>query len=167
MPYIKCTAKLAKRAGLKLSAPEVNSPHDWHANIFTLQRRFYVMFCHDLSRFSCLAGSVKKADLQDLPGLLGQSLAWLLPRGRFSGESQQRAVSRVAKLSFSKTNSRSVLGTITDNIFRIELHADDILQTRDVTLEELAECVNEMPMAILDYYSANDAYRAYLSDDEL
>ncbi len=47
LTQIKCTAKLTKRADFRLSPPTKDSPDDWHANIFRLDRRFYVIFIQD------------------------------------------------------------------------------------------------------------------------
>ena len=58
MPSIKCTAKLAKRAGFKLEPRIQSTPNDWHANIFSFDRRFYVIFVHDETRLTSLAGPV-------------------------------------------------------------------------------------------------------------
>jgi hypothetical protein len=74
MPSIKCTAKLARRAGLLLSPASENASDDWYANIFIVDRRFYVIFCEDRSRLTCLAGPVRKADLQDLAQVLRRVL---------------------------------------------------------------------------------------------
>jgi hypothetical protein len=75
MPSIKCTAKLARRAGLSLSPPIEDTSDDWHANVFTVDRRFYIIFCEDKSRLTCLAGPVQKADLQGLAQVLRNALA--------------------------------------------------------------------------------------------
>ncbi len=123
MPSIKCTKKLADRAGLKLTPAVEQSRFDWHAHLFTLDRRFYVIFCEDVSRLSVLAGPVLKRDLQELPQLLRSNLSRTLKSELFSKSSIEYAVSHLSELFVAKTDNRSLIGTINDNIWHTEVHA--------------------------------------------
>ncbi len=159
MPSIKCTAKLTKRAGLRLSPPTEDTSNDWHANIFTFDRRFYVIFCEDRSRLTCLAGPVKKADLQDLSRLLREALLTVLQDEGFSETTLQYALSKIEDMSLAKTNNRSVLGTINDNIFHIDVHAYHAGGVKGIGLHNLAAKVNHMPMSPLKWKYAIEEYR--------
>jgi hypothetical protein len=123
MPSIKCTAKLARRAGLSLPPPSKDRSDAWHANVFTFDRHFYVIFCEDRSRLTCLAGPIQKADLQDLAQILRNALMAVLRHEDFSETFIQSALSKIADMSVAKTNNRSILGTMNDNIFHIETQA--------------------------------------------
>jgi hypothetical protein len=162
MPSIKCTAKLATRAGLSLSPPSENTSDDWHANIFTVDRRFYIIFCEDRSRLTCLAGPVQKADLQDLAQVLRNALMAVLSHEGFSETSIQYALSKIEAMSMAKTNNRSVLGTINDNIFHIETHAYQAGGVEGIYLPNLAATVNHMPMSPLKWKYAIEEYRRSL-----
>ncbi len=151
MPSIKCTAKLAKRAGFKLDPPAGDSPYDWHANYFTFDRKFYIIFVHDRTRLSCLAGPVKKPDLQELPKLLSQSLHTVLSHEGFSETTMNFALDQTRGLEIHKTNNRSVLGTINDNIFHIDYHLWDAGGIEFTTFAILAAHVNHMPMSPLKW----------------
>ncbi len=70
MATIKCTQKLSKMIGVSLEPPETDSEDDWHANVFVIDRLRYVLSCSDSTRFCCLAGPVRKKDVQKLPQLL-------------------------------------------------------------------------------------------------
>ena len=159
MPSIKCTKKLATRAGLNLSAPESDSPNDWHANIFTIDRRFYVIFCEDRSRLTCLAGPVKKTDLQNLGDLLRSSLRRTLHHEGFSETSTTFATSRIEKMDITKTNNRSVLGTINDNLWHIEMHVYDAGGVEPFGIQNFSHHVNHMPMSPLKWKYAIEEYR--------
>ena len=159
MPSIKCTAKLAKRAGLSLSPSLEQTPDDWHANIFTFDRRFYVIFVHDKTRLSCLAGPVKKPDLQDLEHLLSQSLRTVLLHEGFSKTAIAHALGKINGMKISKTDNRSVLGTINDNIFHIDYHAYAAGGVESTGLATLAAHVNHMPMSPLKWTYAIEEYR--------
>lgn len=159
MPSIKCTAKLAKKGGFKLSKPDQDTKEDWHANTFIIDRLTYVIFCHDHTRLSVLAGPVRKAELQDLPSLLSQQLKRVLESEGFSQTAIEHAILRLGKLTLAKTNNRSVLGTINDNIFHTEVHAYYGGGAEYMGLEDLAHRINHMPMGPLDMDDAIEAYR--------
>ncbi len=159
MPSIKCTKKLATRAGFNLSAPEQDSPDDWHANVFTIDRRFYIIFCEDRSRLTCLAGPVKKLDLQDLGTLLQRSIRRTLIHEGFSNTSITFATSKLDEMSLTKTNDRSVLGTISDNIWHIEMHAYEAGGVEPFGIQSFSHHVNHMPMSPLGWKYAIEEYR--------
>ena len=115
MPTIKCTSKLAKMIGVSLEGPDADSTDDWHSNVFTIDRRRYVLFCSDATRFCCLAGPVLKRDVQDLGALLRSSLAVTLRFENFDPTSREYCLERLEDLTLAKTNNRSVLGTVNDN----------------------------------------------------
>ncbi len=159
MPSIKCTKRLATRAGLDLAVPAKDSPDDWHANIFTIDRRFYVIFCEDRSRLTCLAGPVKKPDLQKLPTLLQLSLRRTLHHEGFSETSTLYATSKLNCMRLTKTNNRSILGTISDNIWHIEVHVYDAGGVEPFGIENFSHHVNHMPMNPLKWKYAIEEFR--------
>jgi hypothetical protein len=159
MPSIKCTAKLAKRAGRQLSPPSQQSRDDWHANIFTFDRRFYVIFVQDQTRLTCLAGPVKKLDLQDLGVLLKRSLRTVLTHEGFSEAAMSHALGKIDEMLIHKSDNRSVLGTMNDNLFHITHHATYGGGVEVAGLATLAAQVNHMPMSTLKWNYAIEEYR--------
>ena len=159
MPSIKCTKRLATRAGLDLAVAAKDSPDDWHANIFTIDRRFYVIFCEDKSRLTCLAGPVKKPDLQKLPTLLQLSLRRTLRHEGFSETSTLYATSKLNCMRLTKTDNRSILGTISDNIWHIEVYVHDAGGVEPFGIENFSHHVNHMPMNPLTWKYAIEEFR--------
>lgn len=159
MPSIKCTAKLAKRAALQLVPPPSQTADDWHSNVFTFDRRLYVIFVHDRTRLTCLAGPVKKTDLQDLETLLKASLRAVLVHEGFEEGSISHALRRVDEMEVCKTDSRSVLGTINENLFHVTHHAASAGGMEAAGLTILAARVNHMPLSPLKGTYAINEYR--------
>ena len=163
MSSIKCTGILAKKAGFKLAPPETNTPDDWHANTFSFDRRTYVIFVHDLSRLTCLAGPVRKPDLQDLADLLKRSLRTILIHEGYDQSEMAFALSKLDGLGICKTDNRSVLGTINDNLIRITNDAAEIGGMEVAGFHILAAHVNYMPMAPLKWKFAIEEYHDYIA----
>ena len=159
MPSIKCTAKLAKRAGLKLNPAPQQSPDDWHADVFSFDRRFYVIFVQDLTRLTCLAGPVTKPDLQDLGALFQDSLRSVLNHEGFGEAAISHALGNLGGMQTHKSDSRSVLGTINDNLFHITHHAAHGGGMETVGLARLAAQVNHMPLSPIKWKHAIDEFR--------
>jgi hypothetical protein len=167
MSSIKCTAKLAKRAGFKLEAPIAQSVDDWHANLFTFDRRFYVIFVHDTTRLSCIAGPVKKADLQNLKDTLSRSLQAVMIYEGFNEREISFALNKINEMEINKTDSRSVLGTINDNLFLITHHAATGGGIESVGLTNLSAKVNHMPLSPLNWRYAIEDYKRFVLNIDL
>jgi hypothetical protein len=118
----RCTAKLLKRIGPKLAAPEdIAAPTtalgDWHANLLFFDRAQALLFTNDNSR---LAVVTPARDARNLGVHLAAGLAELLahlgaPQLWTDAEVGEMKVSRVAP-----TRSRSILATMNDYAFQIE-----------------------------------------------
>jgi hypothetical protein len=158
MPTIKCTKKLGDRAGLKLGPAAQRSDNDWHANIFVLDHRFYVIFCEDRSRFSVLAGPVVKADLQDLPQLLRENLARSLRSEGLSECSVECVLESLSGTITAKSDDRSVIGTINDNIWHVKIYAHEAGGVDRAGIDYLSKHLNHMPMAPLGWKYAIEAF---------
>ena len=159
MPSLKCTKKLADRAGLKLSKATCSTDHDWHANLFVMDRRSYVIFCEDRSRLSVLSGPVRKPDLQDLPELLREGLFKVLRFERFSADSIEYEVSKLDDMRVYKSDNRSVLGTISDNMWHVDVHSYHDGGIANSDMVDLARRLNHMPMSPLGYQYAIEVFR--------
>jgi len=59
---IHCTKKLAGRLPEVSPEPlvEANPLGSWHANLYTIDRRNCILFCHDQTRFVLFMAGVKK-----------------------------------------------------------------------------------------------------------
>jgi len=111
---------------------------------------------------TCLAGPVRTADLQDLAQVLRNALVAVLSHEGFSETSIQYSLSTIEDMSMAKTNNRSVLGTMNDNIFHIEHienHADQAGGVESIGLPKLAATVNHIPMSPLKWKYTIDEYR--------
>ena len=161
MATIKCTQKLAKMAGISIAPPDRNSEDDWHADGFVIDRLRYVLFCSDISRFCCLAGPVRKKDVQNLPQLLVQSLAATMRYEGFNEPTISYCTQKIEGASLAKSNNRSLLGTINDNEWHLKVHAFHAGGLAAIGTEALVKKVNHMPLSPLDWSYAINEFRKY------
>lgn len=161
MATIKCTQKLSKMMGVSLEPPETDSGDDWHANIFVIDRLRYVLFCSDSTRLCCLAGPVRKKDVQNLPQLLAGALVATMKYEGFDEASISYCLDKLEGATLSKTNSKSILGTINDNVWHLEVHASHAGGVAAIGTEALVEKVNHMPLNPLNWSYAISEFRKY------
>ena len=101
---------------------------------------------------------VLKRDLQDLAALLRSNLVRTLESEAFSDISIEYALSRLSYIVIAKTDSRSVIGTINDNIWHTEVHAYHAGGVECAGLDDLSAHLNHMPMGPLNYDRAIRAF---------
>ena len=91
--------------------------------------------------------------------LLRNALVAVLSHKGFSETAIQYALLKIEDMSIAKTNNRSVIGTMNDNIFHIDVHAYQAGGVENIGLPNLAARVNHMPMSPLKWKYAIEEYR--------
>jgi hypothetical protein len=144
---IRCTAKLLKRLGIRDPGeppPPENRLGDWFANIiYTRQGHFLIL----VSELSLLPIVTTARDLSQLENRFRRSLREVLlvlkvPEKLIDGE-----LSMMAPMYYGRTNSRVVLGSMTDFTHMTK----DILATEpEMTLLELSLFLAHSPCKPLD-----------------
>ena len=80
----------------------------------------------------------------------------------FSETSIALAISKIKDMVITKTNNRSVLGIINDNIGHIDFYAYEAGGVENIGLQNLSNQVNHMPLSPLKWKYAIDEYRQNL-----
>ena len=166
MAIIKCTIKLLDELGVKpaIISDQPPSLYDWHANLLWLDRKKYVLFTNDQTLYSLVVPWNKSPRLTDFiqrfrfglfKSLLGEGLA----------EAQiEYLLSEHTQVTITKTNSRSVLGSMNDLAFQIKsmiLMSDGPI---DVNLSEVNRQLNRIPMSPIKYQVSIDELKRRLAD---
>jgi hypothetical protein len=155
MAIIKCTIKLLDELGVKpaIVSDQPPSLYDWHANLLWLDRKKYVLFTNDQTLYSLVVPWNKSPRL--IKSLLGEGLA----------EAQiEYLLSEHTQVTITKTNSRSVLGSMNDLAFQIKsmiLMSDGPI---DVNLSEVNRQLNRIPMSPIKYQVSIDELKRRLAD---
>ena len=153
MITIQCTKKLLKEVGQEYREAIIPTVPlgGWHANLLLLNRRKCVLFTNDQTRYSFLVAGLKKPDFQLLDEVFRQNLFKCLIRDEFSQEAIEKVLDEICDIAFTKTSSRSVLGTMNDmaNIIKWTVHDEGGLLNVDV--DEMNMELNRMPHGPLDY----------------
>lgn len=111
---IHCTKKLAAKlhivSGIGLVNPDPLGI--WHANLYLIDKRNCVMFCHDQTRFILFVPGLKKADFANLDFWFQELFANTMLKLDYEPELIEAALSLVDELQFDTVCDRSVQGTM-------------------------------------------------------
>lgn len=164
MQLIKCTAKLRKEMGLKDSELSDDSSEElllgpWHANLIHINRKKCVLFANDKTLFNFIAPDVSRFQIRDLPQLFLRFLYPVLSEEGFTKSECEEIAFEYEEVKFSKSTSKSVLGSMNDLAFHYEHR---ILMAGAIHSPEVPSIIkelNRMPMGALNYSIAIEALR--------
>lgn len=151
MQLIRCTGKLQKELGLKKSDLQESEPHfsflgQWHANLIYIDRRKCVVFVNDKTRFNFIECDVTRSYLREMAKWFPDLLSCVLHDEGIPDETVERILSEYDEIGFSKTNSKSVLGTLNDLAFNYEYMILDHGGVYSPMVPEIIHRMNHMPM---------------------
>lgn len=130
---IHCTQRLAAMLPTVSREPQVEvSPlGSWHANLYRIDRRHVVMFCHDETRYTLYLPGVRKPEFNDLghwfKEVFTSSLAYMgVPENQVL-----RAEVALGPVRFDLCTDRSVLGSLKQMRYLLDAR---VLEVSDVML---------------------------------
>ena len=129
----------------------ISEAGSWHANLLRIDRRKCVLFTHDMTLFSVFVAGLKRPDFDRIDQVFGQALFKTMLLFDFEQAEIERMLDWSRHNTYSKTNSRSVLGSMNDMAFHIEHHiaADGGLDYAD--LADLHRRINRIPFKAIDF----------------
>jgi hypothetical protein len=139
------------------------SGESWHANLLRIERRKCVLFTHDATLYSVFVPGLTKPDFEHLGEVFGQRLFKTLLWDGFPQPQIERMLEACRTIRFARSNNRSVLGSMNDLRFQIEvcLAHDGGLANTD--LAELHHKLNRIPMSAVSCRDAVEGLRERLA----
>ena len=165
MQLIRCTKKLQKEMGLKLSdlcaeEPRFSYLGPWHANLIHIDRRKCVLFVNDKTLFNFIVPDVSRENIRALEKLFTSYLSCIIADEGFEEADREKMLSEYDEIGFANTNSKSVLGSMNDLAFHYKY---SILESGGVHSPEVPEIIrrlNRMPMSAIKEVFPIDALKA-------
>lgn len=141
----KLSAKLKKVSHEKL---EENNPlGDWHANLYIIDRRQCVMFCHDKTRFTLFVPGLKKNDFANLDFWFKDLFANTMLKLGYEPELIEKALAHVDDLRFDTVCDRSVQGSMrTAKLQGLDGILMDVPDVIDLPMYSVSARLNERPV---------------------
>jgi hypothetical protein len=170
MPIIHCTEKLRKEMGLKDSdLVPVNlvaeSLGSWHANLLLIKRKKCVLFVNDRTRMNFIVPDVSRDCIKDLGTMFLGMLHTVLAEEGFT-EAQCKIISCNGEaILFSKTASKSVLGSANDFASLYEYKIQEAGSLHSPEVPDMIRKLNRVPVSSIQYQFPVDVMRAALESE--
>jgi len=160
-----CTKKVLSQLG-KVKEVENRKEelgfYNWYVDLMVLDRRRYFLFTHSESLFSFFIYAGTKKQLKSIELLFEMQLQEMITREIGSNRNYLKAAfAGNDEYSFVKTNSRKVLGSMTDYKRQIEIqlwHKGPLSETHDM----IHHLINQCPMSSLAYANAQSTMKRLL-----
>jgi len=155
-----------KQLGVKPSnAPDqLPSLYDWHANMLWLDRKKCVLFTNDQTLYSLLVPWNKSPRLTNFIQRFRFGLLKSLMSEGLAEVQTEYLLSEYMQVTITKTNSRSVLGSMNDLAFQIKSIIFMSGGVTDVNLSEVNWQLNRIPMSAIKYKFSIDELKRRLAD---
>lgn len=147
---IRCTQKLLAEVPSALIDPFA-SGESWHANLLRIERRKCVLFTHDASLYSVFVPGLKKPEFARLESVFGERLFKALRWDGFAQDQIEAMLDACRTVLFTRSDNRSVLGSMNDLRFQIEVYVAGDGGLANVDLADLHRRLNRIPMGAIDY----------------
>ncbi|HBS47815.1 TPA: hypothetical protein DEO28_01690 [Candidatus Dependentiae bacterium] len=155
MALIQCTQKLlAKLDSFDVGLMEETTSilGDWHANLLCIERRNCILFTNDLTLYSIFLPKIVKAHFQKLAEVFTQALALNLEAEALGQHIEPIFAEYKNKLIFTKSNNRSVLGSMNDIAYIVKLRVFDHGGLDHCDCLKLNKTINCTPFKAIKYY---------------
>lgn len=159
---IRCTHKLLAEIPARLADPAA-SGEGWHANLLRIERRKCVLFTHDATLYSVFVPGLKQPDFGHLDEVFGQRLFKAMRWDEFSQTQIERMLDACRTIRFARSNNRSVLGSMNELRFHIEVDVEDAGGLNRVDLAYLHHRLNRIPWSAVGYRYAVDCISGHLA----
>ena len=133
---IHCTRKLYAKLPERDLAISGDAHHlgDWHANLYMIDRRQCVLFCHDKTRFALFSAGLKKPDFDNIDYFFNDLFINTLLKSAYPFETVDYAANlmQTADIVFDAKCNRSVLGTMR-SVYHQDLYGALMRVNREVS----------------------------------
>jgi len=157
MAIIGCTKKLLTELKEKPSEgkqipSELNS---WHANMFRIDRRKCVLFTHDKTLYSLFVPGLFKTHFQNIKEVFRQRLFKSLLSENLPQKHIELFLEDINEIEITKTNNRSVLGSMNDLTFQLKLviaHDGGLMNTDIMELNHNLNRILHLGLSMIIYW---------------
>ena len=166
MLVIRCTEKFAKELGLRrrdlVDTDQTGFLGSWFAHVFRIERRKCVIFTNDETLYSFVVPDFRRSQLADLRGLFSDHLLKSLEIEGLDTYLRARIEGELEPLVISRTNNRSVVGSMNDLRFMAKVDVEMAGGLNVFDVGRVSRNVNRTPMGALAYGRPLDVFKAKL-----
>ena len=161
MIQLGLTQKIQKAAGIKpVNLCKIEDQDiglgNWTVNLFNQERRKNVIFLNDKTLYSFVLTGARKEHYANLSEIFCRGLNQLLKIDGFTESQISYLTAGLDDIRFTKTQSKSVLGSLNDLVWHYQFHISDQGGLQFADVGEIIHRLNRMPQNNLEWaYSIN------------
>ena len=167
---VRCTSKLLKELRIKpveFESTGEMSVRDWHANLLVINRKKCIIVTHTLSLYSFFIYGATRKDFDSFKTLFNDHLRAQLKSEGLSKPALFDTNGDDVDLIFTKTNNKSVLGSMNELSYRLEYAVWDWEGAENPDEVKMADYINDTPMtAIKETWPPRELNRILSEDDK-
>ena len=159
----KVLDKIKKYKTIENSKEELGL-YNWYVDLINLERKNYFLFTNSVTLFSFFVYAGTKKELQNIENIFEKKLKEeIIKQISSSDKYLKTAFPEDEIFKFTKTNSRSILGSMTDFKYHIKarVHDEDGLNRG---YDIVNHSINEIPMGALKYNDPRKEMRTKLEN---
>ncbi|MHB1463831.1 MAG: DUF6933 domain-containing protein [Thermoleophilia bacterium] len=150
MQLIGCTKKLQKEMGLGVKdlvtlEPENSGLGPWTTNLIFINRRKCILFVNDKTLFNFLVPDMLRQHIRELDKMFRDWFSCTLAGEGFTPAQTDKILEEYESIGYSKTRSRSVLGSMNDLAFMYKYE----LQSSSLHRWDFPEIIKKMNRMIV------------------
>lgn len=145
MLTIQCTKKLMDYINKDIDQlPDIQDKlFSWHAHLFIIQRKKYIIIMNNQSRYNFVLGPLLKKDVKHLDELIIEGIRENMKVDEIEQSRIDEYIKQVDAISYTKTNERSIIGQINDCVYYVEcIHEAQ----GEVNVDIINRKLNKFPM---------------------
>lgn len=168
MGVIRCTRKLLSELQMKPGGDSVPTAGigGWHANLLRIDRRKCVLFTNDKTLYTFLVTGMKKPDFENILEVFRLSLFKNLAKEELPQSQVELVFNEHRKLIITRTNSRSVLGSMNDLANQARFLIYDMGGLCNIDQDVLNYELNHVPMGAIGYRNSREELHRALNEIE-
>jgi hypothetical protein len=125
---IHCTKKLAAKVPRVSSEPQTETSPlgGWHANLYIIDRRNVLLFCHDDTRYTVFLPGLRKAEFAELGRWFREAFTASLAYMGMADNQVRRAELALGPVVFDTNTNRSVLASLNQMRFMLDGRLEEV-----------------------------------------
>jgi hypothetical protein len=152
---LHCTQRLAAKLPSVSATPltETSPLGGWHANLYYIERRQCVLFCHDQTRYTLFLPGLKKPHFEELGRLLRELFLMSLVAHGVSDAQVMRVGLALGPAAFDRATDRSVLASMNIALGDLDAWLMRFPNLMDIDPAATALHLNDRPVTIRGAWS--------------
>jgi len=144
---IECTKKLADvmKIQLEIAGDTAYEPFfDWHANLFTFDRRKAVILMNNTTRYCIVLYGLKAEHFKKFESIVLASIEETLLAEGFASDMVRKYIENCGSVKYTKTHDRSIISQMNEFFIHITWEIENHLPSESLNLVELNKWVGEI-----------------------